>query len=230
MCMVKAVIFDIDGTLIDSVDAHAASWSEAFRHFGFTVEKSAVRQKIGMGADFLLRDFLDSETIARCGRDLESFRAELFKTKYLSSVQGFPGVRALFQHIRRQGQMIVLASSCKQEELDPYLRIAGVGHLVDVATTSDDAERSKPCPDIFQAALERISPIGPDEAVVVGDSPYDAQAARKAKITAVGVLCGGFGEEQLRQAGCTAVYQDPADLLRNYQRSPLARELFMTDA
>src|SRR5215218_10815595 len=141
--MVKAVIFDIDGTLIDSVDAHAASWSEAFRHFGFTVEKSAVRQKSGMGADFLLRDFLDSETIARCGRDLESFRAELFKRKYLSSVQGFPGVRALFQHIRRQRQMIVLASSCKQEELDAYLRIAGVSDLVDVATTSDDAERSK---------------------------------------------------------------------------------------
>src|SRR5215217_4658231 len=116
--MVKAVIFDIDGTLIDSVDAHATSWSEAFRHFGFSVHKSAVRQKIGMGADFLLRSFLDSETIARRGKDLEAFRAELFKRKYLSSVRGFPGVRALLEHIRQQGQMIVLASSCKQEELD----------------------------------------------------------------------------------------------------------------
>jgi phosphoglycolate phosphatase-like HAD superfamily hydrolase len=228
--MVKAVIFDIDGTLIDSVDAHAASWSEAFGHFGFNVEKSTLRQKIGMGADFLLRDFLDEETIARRGKDIESFRAELFKKKYLSGVQALPGVRALFQHIRRQGQTIVLASSCKQEELDSYLKIADVGDLVDVATTSDDAERSKPCPDIFQAALERIRPIGPEEAVVVGDSPYDAEGARKAKIMAVGVLCGGFGDEQLRKAGCTAVYRDPADLLSNYERSPLAREWKMMEA
>jgi phosphoglycolate phosphatase-like HAD superfamily hydrolase len=228
--MVKAVIFDIDGTLIDSVDAHAASWSEAFGHFGFSVEKSTLRQKIGMGADFLLRDFLDPETIARRGKDIESFRAELFKKKYLSGVQGFPGVRALFQHIRRRGQMLVLASSCKQEELDPYLEIADVADLVDVATTSDDAERSKPCPDIFQAALERISPIGADEAVVVGDSPFDAKAARNANIAAVGVLCGGFQEEQLRQAGCAAVYRDPADLLSKYDCSPLAREWKMMDA
>src|SRR5215212_422278 len=113
MCMVKAVIFDIDGTLIDSVDAHAASWSEAFGHFGYRVEKSTVRQKIGMGADFLLRDFLNPETIALRGKDIEAYRAELFKKNYLSGVQGFPGVRALFQHIRRRGQIIVLASSCK---------------------------------------------------------------------------------------------------------------------
>jgi HAD superfamily hydrolase (TIGR01509 family) len=132
-------------------------------------------------------------------------------------------VRALFERIRAAGRTIVLASSGKADEVERYQEIAGVADLVQAVTTSNDAERSKPHPDIFAAALRRIAPVTAAEAVVVGDTPYDAEAARQAGLATVGVLCGGFPEADLRAAGCVAVYRDPEDLLHRYDRSPLGR-------
>src|SRR5919199_1646376 len=181
--MPKAAIFDVDGTLIDTVDFHAEAWVRAFRRYGVEVGQDEVRRQIGKGGDQLMPVFL---------------------------------------RIRRDGKRIVLASSGKADEIERYETIADIADLLDGATTSDDAERSKPHPDIFEAALARIAPLGPDDAVAVGDTPYDAEAAGKAGLRTIGLLCGGFPEADLRQAGCIEIYRDPEDLLKNYERSPLA--------
>ncbi len=220
--MVKAVIFDVDGTLVDTNDLHAASWAETFRHFGHDVPQDRVRHEIGKGGDQLMPALLPREAVERRGKDMEAFRKDLYMRECLPRARPFPGVPALFERIRAAGQRIVLASSGKADEVERYKEIAGIAGLIDAATTSDDAERSKPFPDIFRAALERIAPIGPGDAVVVGDTPYDAQAAAKAGLRTVGLLCGGFPEDELRRSGVVALYRDPADLLANYERSPLA--------
>ena len=221
--MVKAVIFDIDGTLIDSVDLHAEAWREALRHFGHDVPFEQVREQIGKGGDLLMAALLPEEEVRRRGKEIEEYRLDLFKREYLSRVKPFPSVRELFERIKADGLRIALASSAKKEELERYKQIAGIEDLVDAETSSDDAEKSKPHPDIFEAALDRLEGIAADDAIAVGDTPYDAQAAGKAGLRTIGLLCGGWPEGELREAGCIAIYRDPADLLRHYDQSPLAR-------
>ncbi len=218
---VDVVIFDIDGTLIDSVDQHAAAWAETFEHFGRQVAFEEVRAQIGKGGDQLMPVFLSKAMIEDEGESIEQFRGELFKRKYLDALRPFPSVPALFERIRASGKRPVLASSAKADELERYAKIAGIQHLIDGAASSDDAEQSKPAPDIFQAALKKAA-VAPADAVVIGDSPYDAQASSAASVRSIGVLCGGFAEAHLRAAGYVAIYQDPEDLLRNFDRSILA--------
>src|SRR5215213_2583790 len=156
--------------------------------------------------------FLPPVMLEGQGEEIEAYRGDLFKRDYLPKARAFPGVRALLERIRVAGQTVALASSGKADEVERYHEIAGIADLVQAVTASDDAERSKPHPDIFVAALRRITPVTAAEAVLVGDTPYDAQAARKAGLATVGVLCGGFPEADLRAAGCVAVYRDPEDL------------------
>jgi HAD superfamily hydrolase (TIGR01509 family) len=220
--MVKAVIFDIDGTLIDSVDLHAEAWQEALRHFGHDLPFEKIRAQIGKGSDLLMAALLPEDEIKRRGKAIEEYRLDLFRRKYLPRVKPFPMVRELFERIKADGKRIALASSAKKEELEDYKRIAHIEDLVDAETSSDDAEKSKPHPDIFHAVLDRLKGIDAAAAIVVGDTPYDAQAAGKAGLRTVGLLCGGWPEHELREAGCIAIYGDPADLLRQYDKSPLA--------
>lgn len=222
--MPKAVIFDIDGTLIDSVDAHARAWVDAFREFGHSVTFEAVRSQIGKGGDQLLPVFLSPEAVAAEGEALSKRRGEILKERYLADIKAFPGVRALFERIRADGMRIVIASSAKADELATYERIAGIPDLVDLDVSSDDVEASKPEPDVFEAAMGKLPGVSRAQAIVVGDTPYDAEAAARAGLRAIGVLCGGFPEASLRQAGCIAIYQGPADLLARYDSSPLAPE------
>lgn len=220
---VDAVIFDIDGTLLDSVDLHAKSWAEAFAHFGFEIPYDVVRSQIGKGGDQLLPALLDPETADRDGKQIQEFRSKLFKGRYLSQVKPFPCVRELFQAVRARGQRTALASSAKGDELTVFEDIANIRDLVEEAASSADAEQSKPHPDIFQAALKKLGPgVIADRVMVVGDTPYDAEAARKAGMRCIGVLCGGFAEEDLRKAGCIAIYADPEDLWKCYESSPLS--------
>ena len=135
--------------------------------------------------------------------------------------KAFPEVRELFERIRADGTRIVLASSAKEDELRFYEKLARIDDLIEDSTSSDDAERSKPHPDIFQAAMRKLGDVAADEAIVVGDTPYDAEAAGKAGLRTIGVLCGGFPEDELRAAGCVAIFQGPADLLARYDESPL---------
>src|SRR5262245_2484008 len=166
---------------------------------------------------------LPEEQVRRRGKEIEEYRLDLFKREYLPLVKPFPSVRELFERIEADGLRIALASSAKKEELGRYKQIAGIEDLVDAETSSDDAENSKPHPDIFEAALDRLGGIAAVDAIAVGDTPYDAQAAGKAGLRTIGLLCGGWPEEELRAAGCTAIYRDPTDLLRGYDQSPLAR-------
>ena len=221
--MTKAVIFDVDGTLVDSVDLHARAWQEAFAHFGRHFDFERVRYQIGKGGDQLMPVFLSEEELEEFGEELEEYRGELFKREYMPRVKAFPAVRALFQRVKDEGLQIALASSAKADELKAYKKLARIEDLVEEETSADDAEKSKPHPDIFVAALERLGDVRPSEAVVVGDTPYDAQAAGKAGVKTVGLLSGGFPEADLRAAGCDPVYRDAADLLANFDTSPLAK-------
>jgi beta-phosphoglucomutase-like phosphatase (HAD superfamily) len=154
--MVKAVIFDMDGTLVDSVDLHAKAWQDAFRDFGHEFDFKAIRDQIGKGGDQLLPVFLTREEIDAKGPDLEEHRGHVLKERYLSQIKAFPKVTELFHRIRADNIKIVLASSAKAQELRTYEEIAGIEGLVDVETSSDDAEKSKPHPDIFQAAMAKL--------------------------------------------------------------------------
>lgn len=218
----SAVLFDVDGTLVDSVDLHARAWREALARFGKDVPLEDVRRQIGKGGDQLIPLFLSDEERARDGAALERFRADLWRRAYMPDVRPLPGARELVLRAKADGNRVALASSGKEDEVEWNRRVLGIDPAVlEAATTSDDAERSKPHPDIFVAALAATG-VPADRAVAVGDSPWDALSATRAGLRTVGVLSGGFAEADLRDAGCVAVYRDPADLLAGYEGSPLA--------
>jgi HAD superfamily hydrolase (TIGR01549 family) len=215
--MLKAVIFDIDGTLIDSVHLHALSWVNAFARFGVEVRLEDVRGHIGEGADRLIPSFAPGMTEAKIKR-LEDYRSALFKREYLKKVKPFPKVKDLFARIRAAGCKLALATSCAADEIDQYKAIAGVSDMTDYDVTADDAGSSKPSPDIFLKALERLRPIIPSQTCVVGDTKYDGEAARQAGIPFIGVLCGGSSKPELERSGALAIYRDAADLLAHWTR------------
>jgi beta-phosphoglucomutase-like phosphatase (HAD superfamily) len=219
----QAVIFDMDGTLVDSVDLHARAWQEAFAHFGHQVPFDRIRSQIGKGGDQLMPMFLSEADVAARGAELETFRGGLFKSRYFAQVRAFPQVRPLFERLLHDGWKIALASSAKGDELQTYKTICGITDLLEAETSSDDAEKSKPHPDIFLAAVERLQ-LPPAECVVVGDSPFDAQAATKAGIRSIGFLSGGFPRADLTAAGFTTLYAGAADVLANYESTLFHRE------
>jgi phosphoglycolate phosphatase-like HAD superfamily hydrolase len=218
----RAAIFDLDGTLLDSVDLHAIAWHEAMVKFGHDVSFEQARSQIGKGGDKLIPVFLSEEAQRDHGEELDTWRSDLFKAKYLPLIRPFSAVPDLLKRARDAGVRIAIASSAKKDELEKYLDIAAIAHLVDAVTSSDDVERSKPDPDIFEVVLKELSIAGED-AVAIGDSPYDAEAAGKAKVRTIGVLCGGFTEVRLRRAGCVEVYPGPAALFACFDQTLLAR-------
>ncbi|ATB29040.1 haloacid dehalogenase [Melittangium boletus DSM 14713] len=219
MALVQNVIFDVDGTLVDSVDEHAEAWRRAFLEFGRDVPFAHVRSQIGKGADQLMPVFFSEDELEKFGKELEDYRAALFQREFMPKLRPFPQVRELFQRLRQDGVRLALASSAKDEELERYIRLCRIEGLTEAETAKDDAARSKPHPDIFDAAMERLGRPEPHTVVVVGDTPFDALAAGKLGLMSVGLRCGGFSEEDLRTAGCRAIYQDPAHLLAQYEAS-----------
>ena len=220
--MKKAAIFDLDGTLVDSNELHVLAWRETFRHFGKEIPLARLREQIGKGGDQYLPVFLTDKEMREIGKQVDDFRGKLFKKKYLSQVRPFPRVRELFERVRSAGKKIALASSGKADEVEHYEKVAGIEGLVDCRTTADDVVHSKPGADVFIAALRQLGHLPPDEAIAIGDTPYDIQAAKKIDLATSALLCGGFPEAELRDAGALAIFRDPADLLENYYRSPLA--------
>lgn len=219
--MIKAVIFDVDGTLIDSNDFHAQAWQKAFAEKGFEFSFEEIRPQIGKGADTLMPEFLSPEEIKKYGDEIATRRGEIFKDEYLDKVKPFSQVRELFERIKADDKKIALASSAKKDELQEYKKIADIEDLVEEETSTDDAEESKPEPDIFEAALKLLGDPKKSEVIVVGDTPYDATAAAKAGIKTIGVLCGGFSKENLSEA--VEIYQNPAELLEKYDQSSLSK-------
>ena len=214
-------ILDVDGTLVDSNDAHARAWVDAFRELGFDVPYEKVRPLIGMGGDNLLPVAVGIEEDDPRGERLSKRRGEIFKEKYLKTLKPFPGTRDLLKRMRREGLELAVASSASKADLKPLLEIAQAADLIDSKTSSDDAENSKPDPDIIQAALKRLE-MPPGDTLMVGDTPYDIEAAARAGVKTVAFRSGGWKDDGLK--GALAVYDGPADLLARFDESPFARK------
>jgi phosphoglycolate phosphatase-like HAD superfamily hydrolase len=216
------VLFDVDGTLVDTNDLHAAAWREAFLAFGLDKPLEEIRWQVGKGGDNLIPSLFPELDEPR-REEIEAFRGELFKRDYLPRATPFPGVRDLFERLVADGTRIVLASSSHSEEVDYHLSLIACADLVSATTSKDDVESSKPCPDIFEAALGRVAPLGADEVAVVGDTPWDAKAAGKLGLRTVGFRSGGFPGEALTEAGACELYDGPSDLLARFESSVFGR-------
>lgn len=217
--MLRGVIFDIDGTLVDSNEAHARSWVDTLHEAGYDVPFDVIWPMIGMGGDKLLPSATGIESDSRLGKDLSKRRWEIFQRDYLPRLKPMPGARELVARVRQDDLAIIVASSAGGNELGALMEAADVADLMEETTSASDAEDSKPDPDIVQAAV-RKSGLEPDELIMLGDTPYDVQAAIGANVKLVGLLCGGW--TMLELSGATAIYDDPADLLRWYDYSPFA--------
>jgi HAD superfamily hydrolase (TIGR01509 family) len=215
----RAAVLDVDGTLVDSNDAHARAWVETGEELGHPIAFAEVRRMIGMGGDRVLPALTGLREDTPEGRRVVERRGEIFRERHLPGVRPFPGVRALLERMGRDGWRLVVASSASGEDLEALLAAAGVEDLVEERTSSSDADASKPAPDILEAAL-RSAGVEPGEALMLGDTPYDVEASLRAGVAIVALRCGGWDGEALR--GAVAVYDDPADLLLRYDGSPFA--------
>jgi len=216
----RAVILDMDGTLIDSNAAHVQAWVEALREHGREVEEKDICPLVGMGGDNLLPAAVGISKESEEGKKISERRGEIFKTRYVPHIRPFPGVRPLLERFREDGLRLMVATSSPGDELEKNLEIAGVADLVEDSTSASDAGKSKPDPDVVQAALDRLGlPAG--QVVMLGDTPYDIQAAGKAGVEVIAFRCGGFRDDDLK--GAIAIYDGPADLLAHYGESPLAQ-------
>ena len=211
----KALLLDIDGTLVDSNDKHTDCWVEAFAHFGKEVEWKFIRGQIGKGGDLLVPDTLNAREMRRFGDELKDYRGELWKKKYMHSVQPFPGVREALRAVEERGLKIAFASSSNADEVEYYVSLLEASDLLEGSTSKGDAQFSKPSPEIFQAALEQV---GTDaaKALVVGDTPYDVLAAHRAKLAVAALLCGGFERELL--AGAEFLFDDMPAVVKELDR------------
>lgn len=217
---VEAVVLDVDGTLVDSNDIHARTWVEAARELGFDMDFDDVRPLIGMGGDRVLRRLLGHDAEDAVARRLKAVRGRIFRQGYLPRVRALPGARRLVETLRDRGLRLVVASSAGEEDLTAMLRRVGLDDLLDRATSSSDADSSKPDPDILRAALDRVD-CPAERAVMLGDTPYDVAAGRRLGLRVVALRSGGWGDADLE--GAIAIYDDPADLLHRIDASPFCR-------
>jgi phosphoglycolate phosphatase-like HAD superfamily hydrolase len=215
---VRGVLLDVDGTLVDSNDAHARAWVEALEESGRRVPFDRVRALIGMGGDKLLPEAAALSADSAEGEAIGRRRGAIFRERYLPHLRAFDGSRALVEDLKARGLRLAVASSAEERDLRPLLEIAGAADLLDARTSGDDAERSKPDPDIVKAALQELG-CASSEAIMVGDTPYDVEAARRAGLDCIGLRCGGWSDRDL--AGAVAVYDGPRDLLRRIVGSPI---------
>jgi HAD superfamily hydrolase (TIGR01509 family) len=220
MKRVRGVILDVDGTLVDSNDAHACAWIEALAERGLTVPFNKVRKLIGMGGDKLLPAACGLSEDSPESKQVSQRRKEIFKSRYLPSLRPFAGARELLRRMHDHGLKLVVASSAREDELRPLLELCGANGLIETAASSDEADQSRPDPNIVQAALKELQ-LPAAEVVLLGDTPCDAEAAQRAGVRMIGLRCGGWGDADL--AGAVALYHNPADLLQHYDESPLAR-------
>jgi HAD superfamily hydrolase (TIGR01509 family) len=217
----KGVIFDVDGTLVDSNDAHAQSWVDTFAEAGYEVPFEVVRPLIGMGADKLLPKTIGIRHDSEQGKKLLERRTEIFREKYLPRLRPLPGARALVLRVRDDGLKAIVATSAKDDELKGLLKAAEVDDLMEEKATASDAKRSKPDPDIVEAAIEE-SGVPSNNAVMIGDTPYDVEAATRAGVRVIAFRSGGWDDASLQ--GAAQIYDGPADLLTHYDASLLGRK------
>jgi HAD superfamily hydrolase (TIGR01509 family) len=212
---VKGVLLDIDGTLVLSNDAHARAFAEAATELGLEADLNHIRRLIGKGGDKLIPEAFGLDAESPRGKQLGELKKKFFRERYLPTLQPTPGARALIRRLDDDQCKLVVATSAAKEEARQLLSQAGVDDLVREMVSADDAESSKPDPDILHAALDKIGE-SPNAVVMIGDTPYDIEAAQRAGIRIIAVRCGGWLDADLN--GASAIYDDPADVLREYER------------
>jgi len=213
----RAVILDMDGTLLDSNAAHVHAWVEALRRHGREVAEADIWPWVGMGGDNLLPAAVGISKESAEGQKIAETRGEIFRG-YLPHLEPFPEVRPLLERMKRDGLKLVVATSSPQDEVEKAVEIVGVRNLLEDVTSASRAGRSKPDPDVVHAALDRVG-LPARDAIMLGDTPYDIQAASKVGVPVIAFRCGGFQDKDLK--GAIAIYDGPADLLAHYDESPL---------
>lgn len=216
----RALLFDIDGTLVDSNDAHVEAWRRAFAAEGYYFSRTEIHSQVGKGGDNLVPSLLPGVS-AEVRDRLTAAEGEIYKREFMTQVEPFEGTGEVLKRLAKRGHTLVLASSASRAEVDFYIDLLDADGLITGATSRDDVPHSKPCPDIFTAALA-LSDGPAGSAVVIGDSPYDVLAARRAGIDAIAVLSGGFDREELAACRPIAIYDSVGDLERSYATSPIA--------
>ena len=217
---IKAVLFDIDGTLVDTNDMHVLAWEEAFAGIGAFFDRHVLHDQIGKGTDMLVPTLcpgLDQAAQDKLGET----EGQIFKAKYRREARPFWRASDLLSHAHGRGQRVMLASSASKTDIEYYLDLLGARDVVEGCTSGDDVKRTKPAPDIFATALRRLSGVSAAEVMVVGDTPYDVEAAASCGIATVALRSGKFSDASLQ--GAVAVYDDAAALLADYAHSPLGR-------
>ena len=210
------VLFDVEGSLVDCIPQTLQCWREVLARYGFEVPLAQLQRYSGMDTTDLLAELLPA-TLRPRATEIADAEAKHYREKYLPSVCAFPGVRQLFEKLKQSGCRIGLATSCQPDELAVYLELTQIRDVIDAAACGADAKKGKPHPDLLKVVLQRLNAAGDKTAIMVGDTPYDAQAARALDLTALGLLTGGHSERDLRAAGCRAVYADPAHLLARFE-------------
>ena len=210
-------ILDIDGTLVDTNYHHAVAWYRAFRAHGFVVQLWRIHRHIGMGGDQLVASLIGEEADEEHGDGIRDAEKQAYMA-LIDEVAPLEGARELIVELKEREHTVVLASSAKADEVDHYVDLLVVRDLVDGWTTSADVENTKPEPDLVVAALEKG---GGGDGVMVGDSTWDCEAAKRANIPSIGVLTGGFSREELREAGAAEVYESIAEMRRGLVDTPL---------
>lgn len=213
-----AAILDIDGTLVDTNYHHAVAWFRAYRRLDVTLPLYRIHRHIGMGGDQLVGALAGDEFERAHGDEVRALEGDLYG-ELMGEVQPLAGAHDLLAALKERGHALVLASSSKQHEVDHYVDLLGARELADGWTTSADVERTKPAPDLVTAAVERA---GGGDAVMVGDSTWDCEAAKRAGLATIGVLTGGFSEQELREAGAACVFERLDDLHRELDETPLS--------
>ena len=216
-----AVLLDVDGTLIDSNEAHSRAWVDVGREAGFPIHYEDIRPLVGMGSDKVLPKLTGLEIESPEGERLAKRHGEIFRERYLPRLRVFHGTHALLERMADAGLTLVIATSAGKEDLRAILEHAKLERLIDDHTSSAEVDASKPDPDIVHAAMKKAG-VGADRALFLGDTPYDVEAARRAGVRCVAVRCGGWwSDEEL--SGAVAIYDDPADIVERWNESPFGR-------
>jgi HAD superfamily hydrolase (TIGR01509 family) len=217
---VAIAVLDIDGTLVDTNYQHALAWYRAFRRHQIVLPVWRIHRHIGMGGDQVVEALTDARTERELGDEIRGAEKELY-FELIDEVEPMEGARQLIAEVGRRGHLVVLASSAKEDEVERYLEVLDARELADAWTTSADVEATKPAPDLVKAAIERVGG-SPEDAVMVGDTPWDVHAARAAGVQTIAVLTGGFAIEELRESGAADVFESVAELRAELDRTPLA--------
>jgi HAD superfamily hydrolase (TIGR01509 family) len=216
--MPPAAILDIDGTLVDTNYHHSIAWFRAFRQHGIVLPIWKIHTHIGMGGDQLVESLTDKQTDEEKGDDIRAAEKALYLA-FIQECEPMEGARELIEDLKERDHTVVLASSAKEDEVDHYLDLLDARELADDWTTSADVEATKPEPDLVKAAMEKA---GTDDAVMVGDTPWDIKAAERAGIKTIAVITGGFSRAELEEAGAAVVFESVAELRERLDETPLA--------